>query len=130
MNDPIGDTTRSILDGHIVLTRDLANAGHFPSIDILQSASRLAGKITSREQQQAATATRRMVAVLDDAKDLIELGMYAAGSDPTIDDALRRSSAITEFVQQDFDQLSDLQTTAASLARVVAGPVPPEGQES
>ena len=120
LHDPIGDTTRSILDGHIVLTRQLANAGHFPSIDVLQSASRLATKILDEDEQSAARHLRRLLAARDEAKDLIELGMYQIGADAVVDEAIVRGTDITAFLQQRLDQLSDLHETKSGLAQLLA----------
>lgn len=100
MQDPVGDTARSILDGHIVLSRRLATAGHFPTIDVLESASRVAGRVTSPENAAAATELRRLMAALRDARDLVDIGAYAAGSNPDVDRALQLDGAITRFLRQ------------------------------
>ena len=119
LNDPIGDTSRAILDGHIALSRRLANAGHFPSIDLLQSASRVATTVTTPAQQAAATAYRHSLATFEEAKDLIELGMYSPGSDPDIDLSLARLDGMTAFARQPLDQLDDLASTWALLDRAL-----------
>ncbi len=111
LNDPIGDTSRAILDGHISLSRRLANAGHFPSIDLLNSASRVAPSVTTKEQQTATHEYRRLLATYEEARDLVELGMYNAGSDPGIDRALARIGPMTSFSQQPMSQLSSLEDT-------------------
>jgi len=116
IHDPIGDTARAILDGHIVLTRDLANAGHFPSIDILQSASRVANRVTTESQQQLTAEYRRLLASADRARDVVELGMYSPGSDPMIDRALALDGPMTAFAQQRIDRLQPLDRTWADLA--------------
>ena len=85
MNDPIADTARSILDGHIVLSRKLATSGHFPSIDVLESISRVAPRVMTAEQIAEATELRRLMAAYRDAKDLIEIGAYVKGSNPLVD---------------------------------------------
>ncbi len=120
IHDPIGDTARAILDGHIVLTRELANAGHFPSIDLLQSASRVANRVTSEAHQQLAAEYRRLVATADRARDVVELGMYKAGSDPMIDRALALEGSMAAFAQQPIDQLQPLASTWADLAAILA----------
>ncbi len=107
LNDPIGDSVRSILDGHISLTRDLANAGHFPSIDILQSASRVANHVTSPDQQRLAADARKLLASYDSARDLVEVGAYSPGADPVIDRAVLLHPALQEFLQQDIHDLSE-----------------------
>ena len=101
LNDPIGDSVRSILDGHISMTRALANAGHFPSIDVLQSASRVAKSVTSAEQQSLAAEARKLLATYDSARDLVEVGAYSPGADPTIDRAVMLYPALERFLQQD-----------------------------
>ncbi len=107
LNDPIGDSVRSILDGHISLTRDLANAGHFPSIDVLQSASRVADAVTDFDQQQLAAEGRKLLATYDSARDLVEVGAYSPGADPVIDRAVLLHPALTQFLQQDLhDQVN------------------------
>jgi flagellum-specific ATP synthase len=101
MNEPIADAARSILDGHVVLTRQLATSGHFPSIDVLESISRVTGAITTSQQREDATALRRMMAAHRDARELIEIGAYAPGSNPLVDSALRLQSRIDAFLRQD-----------------------------
>ncbi len=101
MNEPIGDTARSILDGHVVLTRRLATSGHFPSIDVLESVSRVVGAITTPEQRQDATRLRRLLAAHRDARELIEIGAYAAGSNPMVDQAITLQGKIDLFLRQD-----------------------------
>ena len=101
MNEPIGDAARSILDGHVVLTRKLSTAGHFPSIDVLESVSRVATAVTSPEQRSAGTSLRRLMAAHREAKDLLEIGAYVAGTNPVVDRAVQLESGITAFLQQD-----------------------------
>ncbi len=119
LNDPIGDTSRAILDGHLSLSRKLANAGHFPSIDVLQSASRVAGKVTTAEQQAAAAHFRHLLATYEEARDLLELGMYSGGSDPWIDEAVARHEAMANFVQQPMSHLEPHENTWEFLASTV-----------
>jgi flagellum-specific ATP synthase len=101
MNEPIGDTARSILDGHIVLTRRLATSGHFPSIDVLESVSRVIGAITTPEQRQDTVRLRRLLAAHRDARELIEIGAYAPGSNPLVDQAITLQTKIELFLRQD-----------------------------
>jgi flagellum-specific ATP synthase len=101
MNEPIGDTARSILDGHVVLTRRLATSGHFPSIDVLESVSRVIGAITTPEQRQDAVRLRRLLAAHRDARELIEIGAYAPGSNPLVDQAITLETKINLFLRQD-----------------------------
>jgi flagellum-specific ATP synthase len=101
MNEPIADSARSILDGHVVLTRRLATSGHFPSIDVLESISRVVTAVTTAEQREDATMLRRLLAAHRDARDLIEIGAYVAGSNPLVDTALQLQSRIDAFLRQD-----------------------------
>ncbi len=100
MNEPIGDATRGILDGHIVLSRALANSGHFPSIDVLQSVSRLTNRIRSKQQIDAATRVRGLMDAYRKAEDLIRIGAYVSGSDPEIDRAIAAHAKIERFLRQ------------------------------
>jgi flagellum-specific ATP synthase len=120
-NDPIGDASRAILDGHLTLARRLANAGHFPSIDVLASASRVAGSVTTPDQQHLARSFRELAATYDDARDLIEVGAYASGSDPLIDRAIALRAAMTGFLRQPVDQLVDREQAWAHLDELLAG---------
>lgn len=106
LNDPVGDTVRSIADGHISLSRDLANAGHFPSIDVLHSASRVAPAVTSPDQQTIALEARRLLAAYDRARDLIEIGAYVSGGDPVLDRAVALHTRLERFAQQDIGDLT------------------------
>jgi flagellum-specific ATP synthase len=109
-NEPIGDTARSILDGHVVLDRKLATAGHFPSIDVLESLSRVAPAVTTPEQRASATELRRLLAARRDAKELIEIGAYVPGTNPEVDRATALAPAVDGFLQQAMDD----QSTAAA----------------
>ena len=121
MNDPVADTVRAILDGHVVLSRELAGAGHFPAIDVLASVSRLAGDLLAPDELRAAQVLRGDLATHRDARDLVAIGAYVAGSDPAIDLALARLPAITDFLRQERDERSARDETARRLAAVVAG---------
>ncbi|HWF08116.1 MAG TPA: FliI/YscN family ATPase [Bryobacteraceae bacterium] len=100
-NEPICDAVRSILDGHIVLARRLAAAGHYPAIDVLHSISRLSSKLSTPDQIAAANQLRRALSALEESKDLIELGAYAAGSNPLLDSAIRMRAQVNDFLRQD-----------------------------
>jgi flagellum-specific ATP synthase len=100
MNEPIADTSRSILDGHIVLSRDLAARNHYPAIDILASVSRLATEIIDPEHRAAADWLRNTLAVYRDAEDLINIGAYREGSNPEIDHAIRHIRSINSYLRQ------------------------------
>jgi flagellum-specific ATP synthase len=100
MNEPIADAVRSILDGHIVLTRELAHAGHYPAIDVLQSVSRLEREIGSPDVLEGATRLRSLMAAYRDKRDLIAIGAYERGSDPLTDRAIDLKDAIDGFLKQ------------------------------
>jgi len=107
MNEPIADAARSILDGHIVLTRSLAHAGHYPAIDILQSVSRLIGEIVSPEVAEAGQGLRSALAVLREKEDLIAIGAYQPGTDDMLDAAIAHRGAIDAFLRQPVGEGSD-----------------------
>jgi flagellum-specific ATP synthase len=104
LQDPIGDTARSILDGHVVLSRSLATSGHFPAIDVLESISRLTSAVTTPDQRQDATRLRRLLAAHRSVKELVEIGAYAAGSDADADAALALLPRIDGFLRQRMDE--------------------------
>ncbi|MFL6154484.1 MAG: FliI/YscN family ATPase [Marmoricola sp.] len=104
LQDPIGDTARSILDGHVVLSRSLATSGHFPAIDVLESISRLTSAVTTPDQRQDATRLRRLLAAHRSVKELVEIGAYAPGSDADADAALARLPRIDAFLRQRMDE--------------------------
>ena len=113
LNEPISDAVRGILDGHIVLSRKLAQQGHFPAIDILASISRLMMDITPREHRQAAMGIRKLLATYQQAEDLIAIGAYQSGTNPAVDTAIRLQSPIRQFLQQSStDQASFAETVS------------------
>lgn len=101
LNDPVADHLRAILDGHIVLSRELAQQGHYPPIDVLRSASRLMGELASDADRALAAEVVRHLAVLERNRQLVELGAYAAGSNPALDLALRMEPHLFAWLQQD-----------------------------
>lgn len=119
MQDPVGDAARSILDGHVVLSRKLATAGHFPTIDVLESASRVANRVTTPDQQTAAIELRRLMAALRDARDLVDIGAYVAGSNPDVDRALGLDAAITRFLRQPMDELTHPELSWRTLRQIL-----------
>jgi FliI/YscN family ATPase len=119
LNDPVGDTARSILDGHVVLSRELASANHFPAIDVLGSVSRLAADLASPAQSAAASAVRDCLATYRDARDLVAIGAYVRGSDPRIDRALAALDPVTAFLRQPREERTGLPETIARLAALV-----------
>jgi flagellum-specific ATP synthase len=120
MNEPIADATRAILDGHVVLTRSLAHAGHYPAIDVLQSVSRLVGEIVTPQVAAAGQRLRAALAVLSDKEDLVSIGAYQPGSDPTLDTALAHRSRIESFLRQPVDERSLPEEADARLLELAA----------
>lgn len=121
MNDPIGDAVRSIVDGHIVLSRSLAHKGHFPAIDVLQSASRVMKAVVSPVHAQMAQKLRELMATYHDAEDLINIGAYKTGANPKIDRAIRSIDAINDFLKQSTDDHSNMKKCLNQLQQIVAG---------
>lgn len=118
-DEPIADTARSILDGHVVLDRKLAIAGHFPTVDALASVSRVAGRITTAEQRRLAVALRKVMAARRQAQDLIDVGAYQRGANPLVDAALDHAAAIDAFLQQDIAETAAADESWARLASLV-----------
>ncbi|WP_338555924.1 flagellar protein export ATPase FliI [Paenibacillus sp. KS-LC4] len=104
MNEPIADAVRGILDGHIVLSRQLAHKGHFPAIDVLQSVSRVMKEIITEEQQDAANQLKRLLSIYKDSEDLINIGAYQRGSNEEIDLAMQFIDSIHQFTRQKTDE--------------------------
>ena len=118
LNEPVGDTVRAILDGHIVLSRDLAAQNHYPPIDVLESVSRLMPELTSPAHKKAAAQARDVLAAYRGAKDLINIGAYAKGSDKRIDRALEYVDPINAFLRQDQAEKDTLDHAVESLIKV------------
>jgi flagellum-specific ATP synthase len=119
-NEPISDASRSILDGHITLSRAIAHRNHYPAIDVLASVSRVMSSVTEPDNRKDAGKLRQLMAALAEAKDLIEIGAYSPGSNPVVDEAITRKSAIDAFLQQDTHEKSELQDTWRLLNEVVS----------
>ncbi|WP_425060857.1 putative ATP synthase YscN [Sporomusa carbonis] len=120
MNEPIADAVRSILDGHIVLTRELAAQNHYPAIDILASVSRVMMEITDKEHVQCAQRLRTLLATYREAEDLINIGAYAHGSSANIDKAVAAIGEIKNFLQQDVYENTPIPETLERLKMIVA----------
>jgi flagellum-specific ATP synthase len=118
MNDPIADQSRSILDGHIVLTRELTEQGHYPPIDLLQSASRVIDKVITKEQYDSFLKLKRVLALIKENEVLIRVGAYKAGMDKELDLALAKKDQIRAFLTQGTQDLQDFQTTIDTLVKV------------
>jgi flagellum-specific ATP synthase len=119
LQDPIGDSARSILDGHVVLSRDLATSGHFPSIDVLESISRVASAVIEPTARQDAQHLRRLLAAHRSVRELVEIGAYVAGTDPDADQALALMPRINAFLRQDMDDSTDAADTWSELHELV-----------
>jgi FliI/YscN family ATPase len=114
-NEPICDAVRSILDGHVVLSRQLGNMGHYPAIDVLQSVSRLASRLATPEQKQAALKIREAMATYQRSEDLINLGAYASGANPRLDAAVKSRPLLMDFLKQDSSTNAGLDDTLLKL---------------
>jgi flagellum-specific ATP synthase len=120
-NEPISDAARSILDGHVVLSRRLAHANHYPAIDVLQSISRVQSVVTAKPERQLSGRLRQLLAAWEEARDLIEIGAYQRGSNPVVDEALAKRDLIEAFLCQDVDDPASWDATWGSLAALVGG---------
>ncbi len=136
MDEPVSDAIRGILDGHIILSRRLAERYHYPAVDVLASLSRLGIKVTSAEEQKATGYFRRLLAVYTEAEDLINVGAYAKGSNPQIDEALSKIEEINEFLRQGMSEKAGIENTLWRLSKLsgieIPGAVPdePSGEEA
>jgi flagellum-specific ATP synthase len=115
LDDPIADCVRSILDGHIVLSRSLANKSHYPAIDILASISRCRTDIASQQLKDSSSALLRSLAIYRKNEDLINIGAYASGSDPEVDLSIKRQAALNKFLMQGIGENSNYQDTEAAM---------------
>ena len=104
MNEPIADTARGILDGHVVLSRKLAHKNHYPAIDVLQSISRVMSSIVTKEHKKAANTLKNVLATYNESEELINIGAYKAGSNPDIDYAIAKIGAVNGFLMQETDE--------------------------
>lgn len=120
MNEPIADAVRGILDGHIVLSRDLASRNHYPAIDIGHSVSRLMTEITSNEHQALANRLREVMASYQKMEDLINIGAYQKGSNPEVDEAIRLYPKIVSFLRQGIDEHFSFEETLQQLREIFA----------
>ena len=120
-NEPITDTARSILDGHIMLDRKLAHKNHYPAIDVLQSISRCMSQIATREHKSYAGKLKNVMATYAEAEDLINIGAYKAGSNPNIDYAVSKIGAVNEFLMQDVSDKFTFEQTVSMLKEIFDG---------
>lgn len=119
-NEPITDTARSILDGHVILSRSLAQKNHYPAIDVLQSISRVMSAIASSQHKQAAGRLKMVLATYREAEDLINIGAYKSGSNKNIDYAVSKIDEVNEFLCQETDEKVSLEDTLARLEAIFA----------
>jgi flagellum-specific ATP synthase len=119
-NEPISDTVRGIIDGHIILSRKVAARNHYPAIEILESVSRLMTEITDKAQQETAAKMRNLLSVYYANFDLVSIGAYKRGSNPKLDEALRKIDKINAFLQQATDESFEYDETVRMLSEVVA----------
>jgi flagellum-specific ATP synthase len=122
-NDPIADTVRGILDGHIVLERRLAHAGRYPAVDPLLSVSRLASKVLSPHRAALARDGRAALAAAEAVRDLVEVGAYAPGSNPDADRGLALAPMLIDLCRQPIDEVADFDATFVALERILATPI-------
>ena len=118
-NEPITDTARSILDGHIMLNRRLAHKNHYPAIDVLQSISRCMSQIADKEHRKAAGKLKNVLATYNEAEDLINIGAYKHGSNPDIDYAISMNKTVNEYLCQDVDEKFDFAEAVEMLKMIV-----------
>lgn len=119
MNEPIADASRAILDGHIVLSRRLASAGHYPAIDVLESISRIMPEVTTPQQRQAASKLLDTLATYQEAEDLINIGAYVKGSNPKVDYSIKKINAINQFLRQNIEEKSDFRESVEQLINLM-----------
>lgn len=120
-HDPVGDAMRSILDGHVMLSRDLARQGHFPAIDVLGSVSRLRNDVVDEQVRTAGITLMRWLKALEENRDLINIGAYVAGSDPLVDAALTKRDAVSAFLCQALDEPCRMDDTLKDLIAMTTG---------
>ena len=118
-NEPIADSARSFLDGHVVLDRKLAVAGHFPSVDALASISRVASRVNTAEHNRSAAFLRKVLSARRSVQDLLDVGAYQRGSNPLVDAAIDHEAAINSFLQQSMTQQTPIDQTWAQLDRLI-----------
>jgi flagellum-specific ATP synthase len=121
MNEPIADSVRSILDGHIVLSRALAAKNHYPCIDVLHSASRLFSEVATNEHRSAAGRMRELLAAYEGAEDLIKIGAYQKGSNRLVDEAITRHDNLMSYLRQERTSKVELNSSVDELVSMFAG---------
>jgi flagellum-specific ATP synthase len=120
-NEPVSDTARSILDGHVMLSRRLAHAGHYPAIDVLSSVSRVASAVTGPERLAAASTVRQLLAAYDEARDLIDIGAYVSGANPMVDAAVAARPTLEAFLRQGINERCPAEDAWGQLLGIAGG---------
>ena len=119
MTEPVADETRSILDGHIILSRKLAAANHYPAIDVLASVSRVMDNITDKEHQRASGRVRELMAKFEEIELLVKVGEYKPGTDKLADEALAKIDQIRTYLKQGVDELQPFDNSVQQLMQLV-----------
>ena len=118
-NEPIADALRATLDGHVVLTRDLAHQGHFPAVDVLHSVSRLESQLLSEPQRRLQSRLRSLLSAHAKHREMVDMGLYKSGSNAVLDEALAKATDIQAFLRQGLTESSSLEQTQSALSRLV-----------
>ena len=126
MDEPVADTVRGILDGHIVLSRKLAQAYHYPAIDVLKSISRLTGSVTGPETRKAMGYARKIMATWEENEDMVTIGAYVKGSSAGVDEAIEKRGAIEDFLMQAVDDPAPISDTLGRLGGIAGIAIPPD----
>ena len=117
-NEPISDAARGILDGHIVLDRSIAERGRYPPINVLRSVSRTMPDCNTAEENELVDRARRLISVFEDMAEMIRLGAYRVGSDPSVDEAIKYREVLEAFLGQDKNEACSLEECYAQLAQI------------
>ena len=123
IDEPVSDAVRGILDGHLILSRRLADQYRYPAVDVLASLSRLGTKVSLPDEQRAAGVFRRLLATYTQAEDLIDVGAYAPGSNAEIDRAIEKIGSMREFLQQEIEEKAEIEDTLARMGEIVEIPL-------
>ena len=117
-NEPVSDTVRGILDGHISLSRELAEASHYPAVDVLSSVSRIMEDVVSKEHEEAAAQLQKLIATYNQSEDLINIGAYEEGSNPEVDKAIDKIDEINDFLTQGINEKANYEDTVENLIEI------------
>jgi flagellum-specific ATP synthase len=130
LDEPVSDTVRGILDGHIVLSRNLAQRYHYPAIDVLASISRLASAVAGTETKKAAGIIRRLMADYAGAEDMIDVGAYKLGTKPLIDEAIAKRDDLEKFLTQAVEEKSPVNETLKAMGKIAGVEIPASEMET